>query len=277
MTHTPHGLHTQSQGNGAPLLLLHGLGSSVRDWDAQIAHFSTDFHVIAVDLPGHGQSPDLSGPVDITDFSDQVANTLDATDTVPCHVVGISMGAMVALQLALDHPKRVASLVLVNSPADMRPTGITMRIQVLQRKLLVRLFGMRKVGKVLAERLFPDPAHADIRSTFAARWAENNPANYRYTLNAILRWHVTERLPDVVVPTLIMVAEHDYTPLAWKQQMLESMPLAELVIVENSHHATPVEHPMRFNELVSSFLARIGTGNIPMSDQADAADSPENV
>ncbi len=247
-------LYVERSGRGAPVLFLHGLGSSVRDWEFQVPAFSKHFEVITVDMRGHGRSSDLSGKWEIADFARDTARTIDALQLERVDVVGISMGAMIALQLALDHPHRVDRVVAVNSPASMRPRGIGMRLQVLQRKLLVNLLGMRRVGTVLAGRLFPDPAHESIRRTFARRWAENSTSNYRRALNAILRWEIVDRLDEIRTPVLVVAASEDYTPTAAKALLAERLPDGQLRVVEGSHHATPVEMPQAFNRLVLEWL-----------------------
>ena len=106
------GLALRSAGEGPLLLLLHGLGSSSLDWQAQIERFSEHYRVVALDLRGHGQSMQ-EGPFDVATLAADVVNWLDAQPE-PAWVVGLSLGAMVALELALQLPHKVQGLVLVN-------------------------------------------------------------------------------------------------------------------------------------------------------------------
>ena len=94
------------------MLLLHGLGSSSLDWQAQIERFSEHYRVVALDLRGHGQSMQ-EGPFDVATLAADVVNWLDEQPE-PAWVVGLSLGAMVALELALQLPHKVQGLVLVN-------------------------------------------------------------------------------------------------------------------------------------------------------------------
>src|SRR5689334_6959438 len=91
-------------GAGAPVVLVHGLGSSGRDWEAQIAALAPRYRVLTYDVRGHGSTSKPRGPYTIPQFANDLAALMDALDHKPAHVVGISMGGMIAFQLAVDRP-----------------------------------------------------------------------------------------------------------------------------------------------------------------------------
>ena len=97
-------LYYTEWGAGEPLLLIHGLGSSSRDWAAQAGHFANHYRVLRGDLRGHGRSERGNGPCSIAQFARDVAVFLRKRDAVPAHVVGLSMGGMVAFELAASAP-----------------------------------------------------------------------------------------------------------------------------------------------------------------------------
>ena len=86
-------------GQGPPLLFIHGLGSSGQDWEQQVAFFSKNYNVIIVDVRGHGASAKPPGPYSIQLFADDISSFIRTMDISPVHVVGISMGGMIAFQL----------------------------------------------------------------------------------------------------------------------------------------------------------------------------------
>jgi pimeloyl-ACP methyl ester carboxylesterase len=249
-------LHTPAKPTGRhTLLFLHGLGSSARDWQHQLDAFSDRYPVLLVDLRGHGQSDKPAGPWSIAQMAEDMAALVNYLSIAPVHVVGLSMGAQVGLQLALDHPDLVASITAVNSPADMVPRRLQDRLTVLQRRLLVKVLGMRKVGCVISARLFPGDDFSDVRKQFADRWAQNDAAAYQSALDAILQWDISAELHRIHQPLLVVAASDDYTPLAWKQRIVELAPDATLKIIEDSRHATPVERPDAFNVVLNQFLS----------------------
>ena len=247
-------MHYQVEGQGEPLLFIHGLGSSLRDWAAQRAHFAQSYQVISLDLRGHGGSAKPPGPYGMPLFAADSAALLDTLGVGPAHVVGISMGGMVAFQLALDAPRQVRSLTIVNSAPELLIRTPRERLKVWQRQLIVRLLGMRKIAEVLSTRLFPEPGHADLRRTFIERWAENDPRAYRDSLRAMLGWSVADRLAEIACPTLVIAADQDYTPLATKQAYVARLPNARLAVIPDARHAVPVERPEAFNRILSEFL-----------------------
>ena len=251
-------LNYETTGEGQSILLIHGLGSSTRDWENQIDFFSTHSQVVTFDVRGHGQSDKPPGPYSIPLFAKDAAGLINALGIAPTHVVGISMGGMIAFQLAVSAPDLVSSMVIVNAAPEFVVHTIKERLQVFQRQLIVRLLSMRKMGEVLSKRLFPRPEQEDLRRLFIERWAENDPQAYLSSMQAIVGWSVADHLGDIGCPTLVIAADGDYTPVELKEAYVASMPRAELMVVKDSRHATPVEQPERFNDAVMAFLSKQG-------------------
>jgi len=249
-------IYYEIHGRGDPLVFIHGLGSSVRDWQYQIEPFSQSYQVVAFDVRGHGQSAKPPGPYSIPLFAADAAALIRALGLIPAHVVGISMGGMIGLQLAVDAPDLVRSLVVVNAGPEMIVRTGRERWQIVQRQLIVRVLGMKKMGEVLGGRLFPKPEQGELRQLFAQRWAENDPRAYREAMKALVGWSVADRLEAIACPVLVVAADQDYTPVESKAAYVERLPRGELVVIEDSRHATPVEHPDQFNRVVSDFLRR---------------------
>jgi len=249
-------LYYGSAGQGQPILLIHGLGSSTRDWEPQTTFFSNQFQVVAFDLRGHGQSQKPPGPYSIPLFAQDTAELIRALGLGPVHLVGISLGGSIAFQLAVDEPELLRSLVIVNSGPEAIFRTLKERWAVLLRQLIVRLLGMRKMGETLSSRLFPKEEQAGLRQQFVERWAENDPKAYLASLRAIVNWSVADRLPTISVPTLVVAADQDYTPLSLKEAYVAKMQQAELVVIEDCRHATTIERPEQFNEQLMAFLKK---------------------
>jgi len=247
-------LYYEITGDGEPLLFIHGLGSSCRDWEQQVQFFAGRYQVIAVDVRGHGKSGKPAGPYSMALFAMDAAKLLQALGAAPAHVVGISMGGMIAFQLAVSHPELVKSLVIVNSSPEYIVQTLKQRIQVWQRFLIVKLLGMRKMGEVLSQRLFPETEQEALRTVFVERWAENDASAYREAMRAIIGWSVATRIAGINCPTLVLGSEFDYTPVAEKQAYVERMTSAKLLVIEDSRHALPLEKPEQFNAAVEEFL-----------------------
>lgn len=96
-----------------------------------------------------------------------------------------------------------------------------------------------------------------LRQVFIDRWAENSPRAYLSALRAIGGWNVTARLPELHCPTLVVAAEYDYTPLAFKQNYSTRIARSELLVIPGSRHLTPIDHPDGLNVAMLSFLQSV--------------------
>lgn len=251
-------LHYEMAGEGEPLLFLHGLGSSSADWRYQIEHFARTHRCIALDARGSGASRDKrfpAGPFTVRDFARDAATLLDRLDLAPAHVVGLSMGGMIAFQLAVDQPRVVRTLTIVNSGPALVPRSLKDHVALTSRLFMARFLGPARMGRILAPKLFPGPGHASLRAEFEQRMAANDPRAYLATTRAIIGWSVSDRIGEIDVPTLVVSADGDYTPVEIKREYARRMRRAEVVVVPDSRHALPVEAPEKFNPVLERFLA----------------------
>lgn len=250
-------LYYQAQGQGQPLVFIHGLGSSTLDWESQAREFSKSYRVITFDLRGHGQSDKPAGPYDIPMFAADLCSLLQALQITAVHLVGISLGGAVAFQFALDYHEMVKSLTIVNSGPALGGTPEQAQQEIERRVGIVQQLGMRAMGQSLSPLLFPKPQHAALRETFIERWAQNDPRAYIEATRSMLGWDVTERLGEIRCPTLIISADQDYSPVSAKEAYAARLPNARLVVIPDSHHATPIEEPEKFNHVLADFLQTV--------------------
>lgn len=250
-------LFYEEVGAGPPLVFLHGLGSSTRDWAFQFEHFSKTHRCVAFDLPGSGRSKDLAhpkGPFSLGGFAAAIAGGMTALGVAPADVVGLSMGGMTSLQLALDAPQVVRSATVVNATGAVVARSMREQLLLGVRSLVTRLLGPRGVGFLVAPFLFPKPEHRSLRAQFARQMAENDRAAYEASSRALLGWSVEDRLPTLGLPVTFIAAEHDYTPVEAKRSLAARMPNARVIVVPDSHHALPVECPAQFNQVLEQVL-----------------------
>jgi 3-oxoadipate enol-lactonase len=247
-------LHYEDYGHGEPLLLVHGLGSSTRDWEYQIPVLAQHYRVIALDVRGHGRSDKPRGAYRIADFAADVAALIEYLQLPPVHLVGISMGGMIGFQLGVDRPELLRSLTIVNSGPEVRARSARDWLEIGKRWTLSRLLSLETIAKTLAKLLFPRPEQAELRRKVEERWPQNDKRAYLASLDAIIDWGVRERLERITCPTLVISADRDYTPVERKREYVAEMPDARLLVIENSRHATPLDQPERFNSALLAFL-----------------------
>jgi len=247
----------EEYGHGAPVLLVHGLGSSTRDWEYQIPELARHYRVIALDVRGHGRSDKPRERYSIRGFAEDVAALIEHLQLAPVHLVGISMGGMIGFQLGVDHPELLKSLCIVNSGPEVKAKRPRDYIEIAKRWSLSRLLSLDTIAKALGKVLFPKPEQAELRQKIFQRWPQNDKRAYLASLDAIIGWGVRERLARISCPTLVITADRDYTPVAQKQAYVDELPNARLLVIKDSRHATPLDQPEHFNSSLLAFLAEV--------------------
>lgn len=220
-------------GEGAPLVLIHGLAGSTRWWSRNIEPLARHFDVIALDLLGFGGS--RGGAFVLIEAAELVRGLLDQLGIHRCHVIGHSMGGTIAFDLALRWPERVDRLVLVD--AAIFGPGSTRRGYAWG---LVRQ--SRHLPLTFLPLLLRDALRAQPRALVAG-------AGGLFTLSL---W---ERVPELNAPTLLVWGEHDTTvPVAVADDLHARLPRSELVVLAGAGHNPMWSRAEEFNRAVLHFL-----------------------
>ena len=250
-------LHCDTAGDGTPVLLLHGLGSSGRDWEFVTPRLAAHHRVFVPDARGHGRSETPPGPYGVPLFSRDIAALCDALGLKQVHVVGLSMGGMMGFQLAVDRPDLVRSLVIVNSGPELKARTLRRKLAFATRLLVLRFLGPMGMAKMLAPRLFPKPEQADLRQRVLDTFGHNDPDAYLRATRGLLGWSVLERVKDIACPVLVLHSERDYTTLSEKQAYVDLLRDARLQVLSDSGHAAPLDQPEQLAEAVEAFLREV--------------------
>jgi iron complex outermembrane receptor protein len=241
-----------------PVLFLHGLGSSGADWFPQWTVLENEWSILTVDLPGHGQSPPLKQAASMSDLAGAVEALLRDQGVNRAHLVGLSLGALVGLQLALAYPQRLRSLILVNGFGRYRP-GNGGLLSAIGRLVLLLLGRMDWVGAWVARSVFPGQDQIQFRQQAAARIASVDRTTYWYYLRALASFDVVESLEAIKVPSMVVAgADDQIVGLQAKLELARRMPEARLEIFPGSGHATPIDAMTAFNKAIVSWLHNHG-------------------
>ena len=239
------------------VLLLHGLGSSGADWFPQWTVLEAKWPVLTVDLPGHGESPPLRNPTTMAGLAESLADLLADQGLHQVHLVGLSLGAVVGLQLAVDQPQLLRSMVLVNGFGRFRP-GKGGVLSALGRFVLLLMGRMDWVGAWVARSVFPGADQVQFRQQAAARIAAVDRTTYWHYLRALASFDVLDQLGGVAIPALVVAGEDDgIVGLQAKKELAKRLPQADLHVIPNSGHATPIDAMERFNGMMMSWLDKV--------------------
>jgi 3-oxoadipate enol-lactonase len=271
--HRRRSLYYLVRGRGEPLLLLHGLGASGADFAYQVRALEGQFRVIVPDLPGCGHSGPLRADCSIEKFAASLWLLLDHLEIPKTSIMGFSLGGAVALEMALQRPDAVPRLALINSLASYKIDTWSKWLEARLPSALVRILGMQLTGWLCAARMFPHPWQQSLRGHAAAVIAAAPAASYLGIMSALERWTASERLAGLRSRTLVIAAEHDYTPLAEKRELARNL-CAELIVVRGSRHGTPFDAAEITNSIL---IALMRDQPLPSADQwvCDAPAEPQ--
>jgi len=252
-------LYYESTGSGEPVLLVMGLGMAATGWWRTVEVLAKRFRVIAFDNRGSGRSDVPKGPYTIAQLAADAAAVLDAAGEESAHVYGLSMGGMIAQELALSEPQRVRSLVLGAST----PGGVE---HVLPDRDTLGFIERR------AKLDFEEGVWASVpynyglatRTTFAQRLGDDiaqrlryppNPVGYKAQLAAAWGWDATARLAQLRVPALVLHGDEDRViPVENGRRLAAAIPGARFEELLGAGHLYPTDEP-RADREVLRFLA----------------------
>jgi 3-oxoadipate enol-lactonase len=243
-------------GNPA-VLLLHGLGATHESWAFQVPGLiAENYRVIIPDLRGFGQSTYGGRSHTIGDMAADVIALMDAKELTSAHIVGISMGGAIALQLACAYPDRVQRLVLVNTFAQLRPRSMKGFLYFASRFVLVHTVGLSTQARFVTQRLLPNPGQELLRQALLDQILQSDPRGYRATMRALAHFNCIDCLPHIKNKTLIVSGEQDLTvPLPVQRLLAEKIPSACHIVISGAGHAVTGEKPEEFNQVLIQFLS----------------------
>jgi pimeloyl-ACP methyl ester carboxylesterase len=214
---------------------------------------------VAVDLRGHGLSEKPAGRYSVGLFAADVAALLRALDLAPAHILGLSLGGMVAQQLTVAHPQAVRSLVLINTlPGLWPPPRQIVRVGLRRLTPPWRTPDMAQVAERVAVDLFPDPAAKLFRTQAAERIAANEPAAYRRATLAVARFWPGSALKRITCPTLIMAGDADrVVPDLYQARLRKALPHARFASIPGAGHACNIDRSDVVNAAVLEFLSYV--------------------
>lgn len=251
-------LNYVEDGAGDAVLLLHGQGGHGADWASQVEALRAQYRVVAPDLRGHGESTVTPGPYHMGMLAGDVALLCAGLGLSRVHVVGHSLGGMVALQLALDHPQLVRSLSILNSTAF--GDGSVLRTTAV--KLVIRTRGMPAFASLNNGMHFPDKGQEALQERLLVSMGTTPADGYLGAQAAVDAFDVRARLGEISCPTLVVHSDQDVIPLEDKQLLVARVKHGTLVTVANSRHVVIWDQPDKVNALLVDFLGGSAAGDV---------------
>ncbi|MCE2708226.1 MAG: alpha/beta fold hydrolase [Bacteroidota bacterium] len=241
------------------IVFIHGAGGSSAVWHKQLRDFQKEFNLLLIDLRGHGKSADLPRAIWNEEYTFEavtkdIIEVLDHLELPPAHFMGVSLGTILARQLAEMHPDRVKSLVMAGAISRLT---IRSRILVVVGNALKKIIPYMWLYRLFAYIVLPRKQHAESRSLFIneaqklcqkefIRW-------FKLTkdINPLLNYF-KER--DLGIPTLYIMGDQDVMFLEPVRKLVKVHKNSLLQVLDNCGHVVNVEKPDQFNQLSLAFL-----------------------
>jgi pimeloyl-ACP methyl ester carboxylesterase len=261
-------MNVVDMGEGPPLFFIHGLSGCWQNWLEQLPHFARDHRVIAVDLPGFGQSEMPAEEISISGYADAIDALMTELGIDEAQIVGNSMGGFIGAELAIQYPARVERLVLVAAAGLSIESIRTERTKgVRHRAENVVFFSLGHIAsrshqvalrpRLRGALLMLVAAHpAKLPGPLAAQQVlGSGKPGFSDALEAMCRYPLRDRLEKISCPTLILWGDKDLLVPVKDASIFEQLiPNSRKIIYKDTGHVSMMERPARFNDDVRAFL-----------------------
>lgn len=247
--------HVTGRTDAPVVVLSNSLGSTHRMWDAQLPALEQRFQVVRYDTRGHGDSPVPVGPYTIDDLADDLVGVLDRFDIASAHVVGLSLGGLTAMRVAIRNPERVDALALLCTAACFAPPQ-----PWLDRAATVRADGTRAIADAILTRWFTAEYLADERNTDTVAWYRamiaGTPAEgYAACCEALATADLRAELGAIKASTLAIAGTDDpATPPDRLAEIVDAVPDGRLEVVGHAAHLANAQQPQEITPLLLEHL-----------------------
>jgi pimeloyl-ACP methyl ester carboxylesterase len=245
-------VHYEVFGRGRPVLFLHGWLGSWRYWFPTMERTSEHFRTYSFDFWGFGDSRRQTTTESIQAYSNQVIRFVDELGIDRVQLVGHSMGGMVALKTAINHPRRVSRVAAVGAP--IVGTSLSWLLKLTDQPMLAEAFARVPTFRRFMFRRFlgvqDDPALSEIlddsvKSSSTTLWR---------AVGSMMRTDLRPELPRLAVPTLIVHGGRDEIVNPNQADLFDNVPVSEVVVMPESHHFPFLEEADLFNDVLLRFL-----------------------
>ena len=244
-------------GSGALVVLMHGIGGNRSNWHDQLPEFGRYFQAVAWDARGYGDSDDYQGDLDFSDFAIDLARVLDHFDASRSHLVGLSMGGVIALDFVSRWPDRVTTLTLCDSLPGFSHLSDEQRREFIRLRQEPLLAGKepKDIAPAVAKSLLGKSPQPGAFERLVASMSALHKESYLKTIASLANYTRVLELEAITQPTHVVVGDEDtLTPPATSREMARRIPGARLTVIEGAGHLTNIEQPEAFNRAVLGFV-----------------------
>ncbi len=249
-------VRTQGERPNTPIVLVHGVGASLDNWESVASRLARQFFVISYDLRGHGSSGKPHDVYTIDGFADDLRNLLDSLNIKSCYLAGHSLGGMIAQKFTLRFPERVNRLVIVSSACgrtEQEKDAVAARVAAIADGIGGSHFHASVDRWFTPEFIAENPR---LIEAYAARNAENDPVCYASAYRVLAETDLIKEISAIKTPTLITTGEFDRgSSPSMAKAMHEKIIGSELVIIPKLRHSVLIEAPQLIAKMLEDFFS----------------------
>jgi 3-oxoadipate enol-lactonase len=250
-------------GSGPALILLHGIGGNRTNWTDQMIAFAPWFDTIAWDARGWGGSASYAGDLSIDLLVDDLFALMDALDLKQAHILGLSMGGLIAMRAAIRNPKCFSSLTLADTILGFGQLAAAQKQAFLDARLkpIIAGGGIAAIAEPVARSLAGPYASAKALSRLVSSMEALHEESYVKAMRMVAFDDTIIDARQITIPTHVIVGEHDpVTPSAMARELANTIPAARFSIVPYAGHLPNIEFSEAFDAIVLSYLLTLGEG-----------------
>ncbi len=250
-------IYHEIEGEGPPLIILHGMGNNSQSWKKQLQGLSKQFTVIAWDAPGYGKSSDPKVELkEFKQFADVLKGFIEKLNYQTVTLLGHSMGSAIALDFCYRFPEKVDALIISDATRGAAALSMEENERRLNNRLNnIELLEPKELAKLRVKELLSPQPDPEIQKEAERIYSQIRPLGFRSVANSLFSLNQMDILSSINVPTLVICGELDrVTPVSESQIFHESIKDSTFITIPGTGHLCYQEDPIRFNEIVLDFL-----------------------
>ena len=247
-------------GVGDLVIFIHGIGGNKENWYQNMEFLSKNFNVVALDLRGYGESEDFLGPMNFSDVADDIQKLILYLGEKKCHVVGLSMGAQIALYFYKKYPDLTQSLVLCDAPLGFQDFTENEREKFirLRRKPIEDGMDLTTMAINIADTLIGKKSNKLAYDQLVESMQKLHKETYLKAIDTFVKSEHYNIFPKIDIPVLVLVGELDnLTPVSMAKEICSKIDGSIFKIIPDAGHLSNIENPDEFNIAVLHFLSQI--------------------
>lgn len=238
------------------LIFVHGLGTMHACWEQQVDYFSCrGYQVIALDLPGFGNSKIIQGKFDLDLCAECIFQLAESLDLRRLSIIGHSMGGPISLHCCYEQPWRFDHCVLISTFSRIRPTSRSATLALLKRFVWANFQDAESQAAFIAQRTFPNSSEQQFRDEFKKQILGTDKIVYRQAINLMARINLKQEAQNLKVPVLVITGMQDQTISPRLQyELFCQLPNANQFLIKEGHHGMIVRQAALINATIESTI-----------------------